>query len=245
MPFSALFASMSVALFFNNFLPSNIGGDFVRIGASAKVARSKTLAATVVLADRAMGMMGLILVGALGVTLSGTDGRAALPIGPVWLWAVFTAGMLCGGLMVLWPAGVGLMLRPLLVLHPEWIAGRIGTFTATLERFRRHIGRVAACFVGAVLVQTLTVAVGLGVARSLGIPIGAFDLAVVIPLAGIVQMIPVSVNGFGVREATYSLYFKRIGLPIESAILLSLCATALVMLFSLSGAAVYVARARH
>src|SRR5437763_389671 len=81
MPFGALFSSMSVALFFNNFLPSNIGGDFVRITASAKVARSKTLAATVVLADRAMGMMGLILVAALGVTLSNPDGRAPLPIG--------------------------------------------------------------------------------------------------------------------------------------------------------------------
>jgi hypothetical protein len=52
------------------------------------------------------------------------------------------------------------------------------------------------------------------------------------------------VNGFGVREATFSFYFSRLGLPLESAMALSLGATALVMLFSLSGAAVYVAR-RH
>jgi hypothetical protein len=66
-----------------------------------------------------------------------------------------------------------------------------------------------------------------------------------VPLAGVVQMIPLSVNGFGVREATYSLYFTRIGLPIESAILLSLTSTALVMLYSLTGAAVYVGRGHH
>ena len=29
---------------------------------------------------------------------------------------------------------------------------------------------------------------------------------------------PVSVNGFGVREATFSFYFTRVGLPIESAV---------------------------
>ena len=46
----------------------------------------------------------------------------------------------------------------------------------------------------------------------------------------------------GVREAMYSLYFRRIGLPIESAILLSLTSTALVMFYSLTGAAVYVGR---
>jgi hypothetical protein len=47
-----------------------------------------------------------------------------------------------------------------------------------------------------------------------------------------------------VREATFSFYFTRLGLPIESAVLLSLVATALTMLFSLTGAAVYVTR-RH
>ena len=62
------------------------------------------------------------------------------------------------------------------------------------------------------------------------------------PLSFVVQMLPVSVNGFGVREATFSFYFARLGLPIESAVLLSLVATAVMMLFSLSGAAVYVSR---
>jgi uncharacterized membrane protein YbhN (UPF0104 family) len=246
MPFNALFGSMSVALFFNNFLPSNIGGDVVRISDTAKVARSKTLAATVVLADRTMGMMGLVLVAAMGVSLVTSPlRRAPLPIWPSWLWAGFTSGMLVGGLMLWAPGGVGWMLRPLLVLHPEWVGGRIGSLTATLQRFRNHIGAVVTCFVGAVLVQLLTVAFGWAVAHSLGIPIGPFDLAVVVPLAGVVQMIPVSVNGFGVREAMYSLYFTRIGLPIESAILLSLTSTALVMLYSLTGAAVYVGRGHH
>jgi len=53
------------------------------------------------------------------------------------------------------------------------------------------------------------------------------------------------VNGFGVREATFSLYFARLGVPIESAVLMSLVAAALMMVFSLSGAGVYVARGHH
>ena len=50
--------------------------------------------------------------------------------------------------------------------------------------------------------------------------------------------------GFGVREATFSFYFTRVGLPIESAVLLSLVAAALTMVHSLSGAAVYITRKR-
>src|SRR5215467_7396632 len=157
MAFPKLFGSMSVALFFNNFLPSNIGGDVVRISDTAKVARSKTLAATVVLADRTMGMMGLVLVAATGVSLVTSVRRAPLPIWPSGLWVGFTLGMLVGSLMLWSPDGVGWLLRPLLVLHPEWVGGRIGSLTATLERFRNHMGAMVTCFVGAVFVQLTTV----------------------------------------------------------------------------------------
>src|SRR5689334_23726030 len=68
-PSRTLLASYLVALFFNNFLPSNIGGDVIRIRDSARAAGSKTLAATVVLADRVIGLIGLVLVAALGATM--------------------------------------------------------------------------------------------------------------------------------------------------------------------------------
>jgi glycosyltransferase 2 family protein len=245
-PFKQLSASMLVALFFNNFLPSNIGGDVIRISDTAKAAGSKTLATTIVLVDRTMGMMGLVLVAACGATMvaAGT-GQVRLPLGPSWLWAGFLAGAAVG-VPVFWsPAGVGRVLQPLTVVHPEWVGLRIDNVTTTLERFRNHPGALASCFGGAVLVQMATVAFHFAIVHALGIHIGAFDLAVAVPLAGVLQMLPVSVNGFGVREAAFCFYFSRIGLPCEQAILLSLSATALVMLFSLTGAAVYVARGRH
>ena len=49
-------------------------------------------------------------------------------------------------------------------------------------------------------------------------------------------------NGFGVREAAFSVYFARLGLPLESALLLSFVGAGLIMLFSLSGAATYLLR---
>src|SRR6266566_5218015 len=132
--------AVSIALLWLLF--SRIDGDVVRVADSAKVTRSKTLAATVVLADRTMGMMGLVLVAAAGVTLVTSGGRTPLPIWPSWLWAGFTSGMLLGALMLWAPGGVGWILRPLLVLHPEWVAGRIGSITTTLQRFRNHVGAV-------------------------------------------------------------------------------------------------------
>ena len=83
------------------------------------------------------------------------------------------------------------------------------------------------------------------IARALDVPIPMGHLAVMIPLSFIVQMAPVSVNGLGVREATFSYYFAQLGLPLESALALSFLGAVLVMIFSLSGAAAYLARSRR
>ena len=244
-PARTLLGSFLVALFFNNFLPSNIGGDVIRIRDTARPAGSKTLATIVVLTDRVIGLMGLVLVAALGATMAAAAaGHGPAPIWPTWLWVGFLIATALSAPVVLAPAGVGRILQPLTVFHPEWVGGRIEHVTAALARFRDRPAALASCFGGAVFVQTATVTFYVAVAYALAIHVTAWDLAVIVPISFIVQILPVSVNGFGVREATFSFYFTRLGLPIESALLVSLTGTALIMLFSLSGAAVYVARGR-
>jgi len=63
-----------------------------------------------------------------------------------------------------------------------------------------------------------------------------------VPISFIVQMVPVSLNGFGVREATFGFYFARLGLPLESALLVSFVGAALILVFSLSGGVAYLRR---
>jgi uncharacterized protein (TIRG00374 family) len=241
----SLLGSFLVATFFNNFLPSNIGGDVIRISDTARSARSKTLATTVVLVDRTLGFMGLVLVAAVGATLaSSSSGQDRLPIWPSWLWVSFIAAAAVTAPAVLAPAGVGRLLQPLSVVHPQWVSTRIDTLTSALSRFRKQPGVLARCFTAAVFVQAMMVAYYLAVVYALRIPITPWHLAVIVPISFVVQMLPVSVNGFGVREAAFSVYFAHVGLPIQSAVLMSLVATVLTMIFSLSGAAVYVSRGR-
>jgi glycosyltransferase 2 family protein len=240
-----LVSSFLVALFFNNFLPSNIGGDFFRISDTAKIAKSKTLATTVVLTDRVLGVFALVLVAAIGATAAGSIHPAALPIWPVWLWAGLLAGAAASAPAVLVPDGFGRLLRPLTVLHPEWVGGRIEKVTNALGRFRQRPAALARCFAGALFVQVLMVVFYYAVTIALHLNVAFADLSVIVPISFVVQMLPVSVSGFGVREATFSFYFSRIGLPIEGAVLMSLVGQALIMLWSLAGAPVYVSRTHH
>src|SRR5512139_2012977 len=85
-PGASLVSSYLVATFFNNFLPSNIGGDVIRIADTAPAAGSKTLATTIVLIDRAVGLLGLVLIAAIGATAGPALTRAS-SLGPGMLWA--------------------------------------------------------------------------------------------------------------------------------------------------------------
>src|SRR5262249_28031091 len=162
-----------------------------------------------------------------------------------WLWAGFLIGAAASAPAVLAPDGFGRLLQPLTVFHPEWVGDRIDKLTGALARFREQPGALARCFGGAVFVQATMVVFYFAVTYALHLDVALFDLAVVVPISFVVQMLPVSMNGFGVREATFSFYFSRIGHSIESALLVSLVAQALIMLFSLLGAGVYVWRSRH
>lgn len=238
--FGFLTSSYLVATFFNNFLPSNIGGDVIRIADTAKPAKSKTLATTVVLIDRGMGLLGLALVAASGASM--LHRLAVGPVGPRLLWAGFGLGAIVATPALLMPERVTKLLQPLRVFHREWVDARIQKLTYALTRFKETPAALASCFSGAVAVQAIIVLFYVAVARSMNIPVSVAELAVIVPISFIVQMLPVSVNGFGVREATFGFYFTRLGLPLESALLVSFMGAALIMLFSLSGGVVYLRR---
>lgn len=244
--FRWLTGSFLVATFFNNFLPSNIGGDVIRIADTAPAAGSKTLATTVILIDRGIGLLGLVLLAAAGATavpalLDDGGGR----VGPGLLWLAFTGAVMVAAPLLLMPKALPTLLQPLRVLHPAWIDERLDRLGSALGRFREAPAVLLACFVGAVAVQAVLVAFYLAIARSMSIPIQFSELAVIVPISFLIQMLPVSVNGFGVREATFGFYFARLGLPLESALLVSFVGAALIMLFSVSGGVAYLVRKGH
>ena len=242
--FRSLTSSFLVATFFNNFLPSNIGGDVVRVADTAPAAGSKTLAATIVLIDRGIGLLGLILVAAIGATAGPRLMEAGPGIGAPMLWLVFAAALMVAIPGVLMPRALPRLLRPLRALHQDWVEERLARLGGALERFRGAPGALLACFAAAVAVQAALVGFYAAIAQSMQIPIGLAELALLVPISFVVQMLPVSVNGFGVREATFGFYFTQLGLPLESALLVSFMGAALMMAFSLSGGVAYLGRRR-
>lgn len=236
--------SMWVSMFFNNFLPSNIGGDVVRITDTAPAAGSKTLATTVVLVDRVLGLSALVVVAASGALVAHMLG-VHVP-GARWLWIASALGAAIAICVIAMPHlvgnAVGHALRPIRAMNKPWLTERAQRLEDAVIRFRNAPGALAGAFGGALVVQITIVAFYLLTAEGLSVPLPIFLGAVLIPVSLVVQMAPVSINGFGVREAVFAFFFRRFGLPTDAAVALSLVSTGMVMGLSLVGGLMFLRR---
>ena len=234
--------SFLVATFFNNFLPSNIGGDVVRVADTAPFAGSKTLATTVVLLDRILGLVALLSIAAVASGLAYTAGVALEGLGYLLIAFVLLIGGLVFGLRY-----AGFMTRTLHRLtsgRAEAIETRVRRLSTAVERFHEQRRGLWSAFVGAIAVQCLLVLFYVFAARSLAVPFPLLAASVIVPVSLAVQMMPVSINGLGVREAVFAFFFTNLGLNYSSALTLSLGSALLIMIFSLSGGAVFLLRYR-
>jgi uncharacterized membrane protein YbhN (UPF0104 family) len=232
--------SIWVSMFFNNFLPSNIGGDVVRITDTAPAAGSKTLATTVVLVDRVLGLMALVVVAASGALVAQLFG-VRVP-GARWLWLASATGAGAAISVIAMPKLVGHALMPVRALNKPWLSERAQRLEDAVIRFRKAPSALLGAFAGALVVQITIVAFYLLTAEGLSVPLPIFLGAVLIPVSLVVQMAPISINGFGVREAVFAFFFRRFGLPADAAVALSLVSTGMVMGLSLVGGFFFMRR---
>jgi hypothetical protein len=241
--FGTLTKSFLVATFFNNFLPSNIGGDVVRVADTAPFAGSKTLATTIVLLDRLLGLVALLSVAAVASALAAAGGVRLQGTSYLWLALVaMGAGLV---LFLRFPDRTSRILRAAGEGRAAALQTRLYNLVHAIERFGRQPLTVWLAFAGAIAVQALLVLFYVCAAKSLSVPLPLLAASVIVPVSLAVQMAPVSINGFGVREAVFAFFFTSLGFDVSSALTLSLGSAALIMLFSLSGGGVFLLRSRN
>ena len=110
------------------------------------------------------------------------------------------------------------------------------------RKLRRLLGRLTLL---AIVVQFLRVATHVAVARALGITITPelfLYFFVFIPLLGLLMVLPISINGLGVREGTGVLLFTRVGFLEEQALLMEFMTYAVMVSVSLVGGLLFFIR---
>jgi len=236
-----LVQSFMTALFFNNFLPSTVGGDAVRIYDSWRAGGSKSRALAVVLVDRLLGMVALLLFAGMSLLLSQRLAQL-LPVPGIWV------ALLLGAMLAFLWVIFALPVKWLTALRNGRIAGglgRIGMLRKLGDAFFAFHGKRAALGKGillSVLLQTNVVLHFYLIARALGfeVPLGAFFL--IVPAAILVMMLPVSINGIGLRETVFVFMLGLFGVASSQAIAFAWIAYGFVLVQGLLGGIVYALR---
>ena len=239
-PLAHLSGSYLVATFFNNFLPSNIGGDVVRVRDSSRLTGSTTTSLAVVVIDRILGL-GALYVLALAAFITGGPTVRGLAGARSVLLAL---GLVFGGLAyVFFRPGIARRVVSASGLgRLPWALKRFETVQAAVHVYRSQVHAVWMAFLGSVALWTIVVYYYYTVARALRIPLPLSACFLMVPLCTLVQTVPISFNGWGIRESVFILYFHQVGLGKDSALAFSLVGAGLVVLMSLSGAVVWTAR---
>lgn len=219
-PIPYLVQSFMVAVFFNNFLPSTIGGDVVRMYDAWRLGNSRSNAVAVVVVDRFLGVSVLLLFALVALTI---DSVVAQNLPKVEVWA---------GLAILgFAAACGMILTaPVSWLREraartKGIALRLLDFLAKLlesfQTYREARGAIGKAFGLSILLQLNVVIHFTLVAMALGINVPTEAMFLVIPIAVFVMMIPISINAIGVRETVFIVLLSAYGVSDVAALALA------------------------
>jgi uncharacterized protein (TIRG00374 family) len=239
-PLAHLSGSYLVATFFNNFLPSNIGGDVVRVRDSSRLTGSTTTSLAVVAIDRILGLGALYVLALSAFIMGGPSVRGLAGARSVLL----ALGLLFAGLAyVFFRPGIARRVVSASGLgRLPWALKRFETVLSAVHVYRSRVHAVWLAFLGSVALQAIVVYYYFTVARALRIPLPLSACFLMVPLCTLVQTVPISFNGWGIRESVFILYFHQVGLGKDSALAFSLVGAGLIVLMSLSGAIVWTAR---
>ena len=212
-PFNFRVSNCFIGQFFNQTLPSTIGGDAIRIWLLTRTEMSLRTAANSVLIDRFAGLFALLLI-----ALAGLPWLAELHASEAAIASV--AGAASIGLIAI---GVLLVLdrlpTRLLHLRPVAAAATLSS-DARASMLNRRTGPVVVGI--AISVQMGVSVVVWMIAQSLGASLTLANCAVLVPLVMVVSAIPISVAGWGVREGAMVAAFALAGVQTEDAFAISL-----------------------
>jgi len=235
LPFAKTFKVYFVGIFFNNFLPAGVGGDVVKVYDVSRVGNDPYQVFAVTVLDRVIGIAGLCVLALVAsfMLLAGPG------LNNLHLYIVIFAGCVAPVLALILNKRLSRGVRKLFGKITLWgLGGRFDTIFRHLGEYRRLRLLLAQLTVLAMAVQFLRVVTHVLVAQSLGIAVTKLDFTqffVFVPLLSLLMILPVSINGLGVREGAGILLFTQIGFSKEQALLMELITYAIMVVVSMLG----------
>ncbi|MBU6334985.1 MAG: flippase-like domain-containing protein [Chloroflexi bacterium] len=219
-PYAWVLAAYLVGQFANNFLPTTVGGDALRVAQLGRRIGSYAEAAASVFLERLTGFVALSAIAIGGLLWSSADPASGLTTAP-WLM-LLTAGFAVLALAVL---GGSFAAPRVLALAgpriPPALQAPLLRIATTLREYIPSGGAFAGVIMLSFIYQGSWVLLHAVCGAALGISAPPVLYALIAPITDIVGLAPIFLNSLGAREAIFTLYLGQLGVSPAMAVALA------------------------
>ena len=205
-PFKTYYAYTAMGYFFNNLLPTGFGGDAVKSLAFGKKFNQTSQSVSAVLLARIQGLLAMFLC--FFIALPFALSKAEIPL--VYTLIMTAASLACVIFILLCLFSDKLPI-------PQFISNKfsfIGKLQNSLSIYRKHKKQILLSSLDSLWLQLLTLFIAYAYFRAVGVNIDISILVVFTSITIVISMVPISLNGIGVREGTQVALFTGIlGIP--------------------------------
>jgi len=229
-----------IALFFNNVLPSSIGGEMVKSYYLYKNSSGKISAFSALIVDRLFGIVTMILISISAIFFWGQAQSSPKILSSILFLTLF---IITFGVLVFNKKIADTLCQVRIPLVPGILLEKIREIYKAMHDYRGHKRIILRCVLLTLVGQVAFIITNYLLARSLSIdiPLGFFFFFV--PILLVIGVAP-SVNGIGVREAAFMFYLTEFTSP-EKALALSLLSTFFMIIIGIIGGIVFAFKGGH
>jgi uncharacterized membrane protein YbhN (UPF0104 family) len=221
-----------IGSFFNQTLPSSIGGDAVRLWLIGRTGAGWRAASYSILTDRAVGFIALALI--IVASLPWSYGMIADDKGRLALVLVDAAAL---------AAGIGFLVfgyLPARWMKALWPTRHVHACSVIANKVIFSKATGAKIAVLSLTIHVLAVVIAWCAVRAIDAPASFEQLFMLTPPIMLITMLPISIAGWGVREATMMIAFGYAGLVPADGTVVSILFGAVFFIVGAMGGVVWI-----
>lgn len=230
-----LFRAAATGMFLNNFLPTSIGGDAYRVYRTLPVDGYRSRALSAVAVERIVGLGALVVLGGVGaLTLAGESAVTLLYLAALAAGAV-AALLLFYALYRGWFKPLTNRIRHLAVF--DAVSHNLGCLLRARQEW-------VYLLVLSFIFQCSSILIVYFIFLQVGHPVPLAYSALITAAAGMVAILPISINGIGLMEGALAGMAVALGVDYEHAVLAAIIRRSLMIALSVLCGLVYAVDVR-
>ncbi len=229
--YGKLYSINLMAAFFNNFLPSTIGGDMVKALESKRIVGDHTRSIMVIIIERLTGLFALAFIALTAFLIKGIKADSGEGTNPI-IFAVLIVLVIFLIVLFSHPKISGYIVRAFRRFLPEKIAEMLGKSISALTVYYEYPRHLFTAVLISIVFQFNMVVYYYFISRSLGMSPGFIDFMSKAPMLIFLLMTIPSVNGIGVRTAVFRGLMK---FPVPVALAVEVVDIGMRMVLGLIG----------